>query len=409
MIRTPHPGSWPIVAYALTRAASRLVGTLCVPTSGGAASRSAHATSATGSRAIFGILIGLTAAAAALAQEPSPLMKTAEALKTFHRGVELLESTAFAVPGLSRASAPVLENARQTLKMIERSPGQSHSGLLYAFLIELRAYLALSDAVPKPVTLPEASRRQFEELRAIVDRTDAHLRALLDAREAQLRSPDRDNLRRYAEANTLLGPPKPGVPRVVFLGDSITDFWRLNEYFPGRDFVNRGISGQITGEMLGRMKADVVNLKPQAVLILAGTNDLARGVALETIQNNYTMMADIADANKIKVLFASVLPISDYHKDKNPNYERSPQRPMLSIRALNNWLQEFCRARGYGYVDYFSAMVDSAGYLRADLADDGLHPNSDGYRIMAPIAQAAIDQALRLTQPAAPAKKRRLF
>jgi lysophospholipase L1-like esterase len=343
-------------------------------------------------------------------QTPNPLMKPAEALKMFHRAVELVESTAFPVPGLSRASAPMLENTRQTLKMIERSPGQSHAGLVYSFLIELRAYLALADAAPKPPSLPDASRRQFEELRAIVDRTDAHLRALLDAREAQLRSPDRDNLRRYAEANSLLPPPKPGSPRVVFLGDSITDFWRLNEYFPERDFVNRGISGQITGEMLGRMMADVVNLKPAAVLILAGTNDLARGVALETIQNNYTMMADVADAHKIKVLFASVLPISDYHKDKNPLYERSPQRPMLSIRALNNWLQEFCRARGYVYVDYFSAMVDSAGYLRADLADDGLHPNSAGYRVMAPIALAAIDKLLRAAQPQpAPARKRRLF
>jgi len=356
-------------------------------------------------------LILLMAAAGAAAQPQTwPVMKTGEALKMFQRSVELIESTAFSVPGLTRASAPVLEDARQTLKMMERSPGQSHVGFLYAFLVELRAYLALSDSIPKPADLPEAARRQFEELRALVDRTDAHLRGLLDAREAQLRSPDRDNLARYAEANTLLGPPKPGVPRVVFLGDSITAGWRLNEYFPERDFINRGIGGQITGEMLGRMMADVVNLKPAAVVILGGTNDLARGVSLQTIQGNYTMMADVADAHKIKPVFCSVLPVSDYHKDKDPNYEQSVRRPMISIRALNVWLQEFCRSRNYVYVDYFSAMVDKAGYLRAELSDDGLHPNSEGYRVMAPIVLAALDKLLRpQAQAPAPARKRRLF
>jgi len=192
---------------------------------------------------------------------------------------------------------------------------------------------------------------------------------------------------------------------VVFLGDSITDGWRLNEYFPERDFVNRGISGQITGEMLGRMKADVIDLKPSFVLVLAGTNDIARGVAPEVIQNNLAMIAGLAEANKIKPMFASLLPVSDYHKDANPQNERTKLRPPAAIGALNDWIQRFCKERGYSYVDYFSALVDSAGLLKAELADDGLHPNGAGYRLMAPVALGAIDAVARAAQPAP--KKRR--
>ena len=110
---------------------------------------------------------------------------------------------------------------------------------------------------------------------------------------------------RYADDNRKLGAPRPGKPRVVFLGDSITDLWRLNEYFPDRDFINRGISGQMASQMLGRMKADVIDLHPAAVVILAGTNDLAREIPLTAIEDDYLMLADLATAAKIKVIFAS--------------------------------------------------------------------------------------------------------
>jgi len=191
---------------------------------------------------------------------------------------------------------------------------------------------------------------------------------------------------------------------VVFLGDSITDLWRLNEYFaPERDFVNRGIGGQITGQMLGRMMADVIALRPSAVLVMAGTNDIARGVPARAIEDNLTMIAQLAEANKIKPMFASLLPVSDYHKGENPSYEQTLRRPPQTIRALNDWLQKFCRERKYVYVDYYSKLVDQAGMLPADLADDGLHPNAKGYRLMAPIAQEAIDKIL---QPPPPTKKR---
>ena len=350
------------------------------------------------------LLFGLIAWPLAAQTQPSALLRTQESAALYRRAVQLMESTSAAAPGLARAGAPVVENARQALDNLERGiPG--HSALTYDLLQNLRSYLALADSVPKPYPFPEEARRQFAELRDAVDRIETHFRALLDQKEGQLRTPDRDNLRRYAEANERLPKPSPEAPRVVFLGDSITDGWRLNEYFPGRDFVNRGISGQITSEMLGRMKADVIGLQPAAVLILAGTNDMARGVPQQTIQNNLTMMADLADTHRIKLLMASVLPVSDYHKSVNPRFEMTRLRPPAAIKQLNDWIQALAKQRGYTYVDYFSAMVDQAGYLRAELADDGLHPNAAGYRVMAPVAQEAIDRALAGPKPP-PRKKR---
>jgi lysophospholipase L1-like esterase len=194
---------------------------------------------------------------------------------------------------------------------------------------------------------------------------------------------------------------------VVFYGDSITDGWRLNEYFPGKDFVNRGISGQITGEMLGRMQADVIDNKPAAMLILAGTNDIARGVAVETIQNNLTMIADLASHHGIKVIMASILPTSDHHKDKNPRFEMTKGRPLAVIRGLNTFIADLCRKKGFLYLNYYDAMVDSTGQLKAELANDGLHPNAEGYKVMAPLALAAIDQALASRIPQQTGKKKR--
>ena len=286
------------------------------------------------------------AAAMALAQGGGALLPNPDALKLETRAVQLMESTGVAVPGLARAGAPALENARQSLINLETAP--QNAGQTYTFLNNARAYLAISDTVPKPYPFPEEGRRQFGELRDAVDRIDSHFRALLDLKEEQLRNPDRDNLKRYAEANERLGPPSPERPRVVFLGDSITDAWRLNEYYGSdRDFVNRGISGQITGEMLGRMQADVIDLKPRLVLLLAGTNDIARGVPLHAIENNLSMIADLATAHHIEPMFASVLPISDYHQDANPQYRRSVQRPPARILELNAWLKNFCEQRSF--------------------------------------------------------------
>ncbi len=330
-------------------------------------------------------------------QATNGLIPNAELPTLLRRSVQLIESTSASVPGLTRAAAPVYENARQALINIEAGPAR-HPGLLYDLIINLRSYLALADSVPKPSSLPDEARKQFTELRDSLDRLQTHFRVTLDQLQTQVRNPDRDNLRRYADANAKLAKPEPG-KRVVFFGDSITDSWRLNEYFPGRDFVNRGISGQVTGEMLGRMKADVIDLRPAAMLILAGTNDIARGTSLLAIENNLLMMADLADVYKIKPMFASVLPVSDYHKDVDPRNEMTKLRPPSTILELNRWIENLCKQRNYSYVDYFSKVVDSAGQFKAELADDGLHPNAAGYRTMAPIALEAIDR--RITNPPA--------
>jgi len=331
--------------------------------------------------------------AAANQTAATALLPNNDALALLRRISQLMESTMLAAPGMARAAAPLGENVRQALANIEASSPQN-SGQVYNMLANVRAYLALSDALPKQYPFADAARKQVAELREAMDRMDADFQALLDYKDEQGRNPDRDNLKRYAEDNARLGPPSSKTPRVVFLGASITDGWRLTEYFSGRDLVNRGISGQITGEMLGRMMADVIGLKPAAVLVLAGTNDIARGVPVGTIKNNLTMIAELANANEIQPMFASILPVSDYHKNVNARFAMTLRRPPATIQALNNWLRQFCSQHGYIYLDYFSAMVDSAGYLQADLADDGLHPNGKGYRVMAPVAINAIDRAL---------------
>jgi lysophospholipase L1-like esterase len=341
-------------------------------------------------------LIALAVSAGAWAQAPTALMSTRDVNQLCGRATQRMEAGGVAVPDLLRAAAPVIESVRQACTQLQASGGGGQP--TYMLMTNLRAYLALADAVPKPFPFPDAARQQFAELRDASTRLDAHFRALLDQKDAQIRTPDRDNLKRYSEANAKLPKPDPAKPRVVFFGDSITDLWRLNEYFPDSDFVNRGISGQITGEMLGRMKADVIDLHPQMMLILAGTNDLARGIPAATIESNYVTIADLASAYKIKPIFASVLPVSDYHKDVSPANERTAGRPPASIKALNEWMERFCSERGYTYLNYFSAMVDDAGQLQADLGDDGLHPNAKGYRIMAPLAL----QAVQKTGAAAP-------
>ncbi len=337
------------------------------------------------------LLLALTFSLAALplpAQE-NALLRGAAAEKAFTRAQQLVEATMITVPGLARAAEPILENLKQAGINLQAA-GYRDSSQTYSFLTNLRAYLSLAESLPKPYPFPEEARRQMAELREAVERLEAHFEALLRSLELRLRNPDRDNLKRYAEENLKVGPPQPGRPRVVFLGDSITDGWRLNEYFPESDFINRGIGGQITGQMLGRMKADVIDLKPRAVVILGGTNDIARGVELTTIQNNLTMMAELAKAHRIKVILASLLPVHDYHKDRNPRFERTRQRPPQKILELNDWIRNYCRRERHTYLDYYSAMVDGNGYLKKELSDDGLHPNAAGYRVMAPLVWNAI-------------------
>ena len=205
---------------------------------------------------------------------------------------------------------------------------------------------------------------------------------------------DYGQLARYREANAALKSPK-GENRVVFFGDSITDSWHLDEYFPGKPYINRGIGGQTTPQMLVRFRQDVINLRPR-VVILAGTNDIAGNTGpmeLGDIEADFASLADLARANGIKVIYSSILPVHNYtERSKDFFAQRSPEK----ILPLNNWLRSYCAlaASGCVYLDYFSAMVDDKGLLKKDLADDGLHPNAAGFKIMAPMAEAAIEKAL---------------
>ena len=218
--------------------------------------------------------------------------------------------------------------------------------------------------------------------------------------DARLR--DWPDLGRYRESNRSSGAPALGETRVVFMGDSITDAWqqpRFGGFFPGKPYVDRGISGQTTPQMLLRFRPDVIALAPKAVVILAGTNDIAGNTGPmtdEQIEGNLASMAELAKANGIRVVFSSILPVSEYHvRPGDTNPPQTTRRPMARITALNAWMREFAAANGHVYLDYFSATTDAKGLLRAELSEDDLHPNSTGYAIMGPLAEAAIQAALR--------------
>ena len=219
--------------------------------------------------------------------------------------------------------------------------------------------------------------------------------------QAETRLKDWPQLARYREANGRVAEPAKSEARVVFMGDSITDSWqnpKFGGFFPGKPYVDRGISGQTTPQMLIRFRPDVIALRPRVVVILAGTNDLAGNsgpMTLETIEDNLTSMVDLARANSIKVVFASVLPISDYDLRDGKPIIRTTQRPPEKIKALNEWMKTYAVNNKLIYLDYYSAMIDDKGFLRDELSEDGLHPNAKGYEIMAPLAEAAIARALK--------------
>ncbi|HEY6448210.1 MAG TPA: SGNH/GDSL hydrolase family protein [Acidobacteriaceae bacterium] len=219
---------------------------------------------------------------------------------------------------------------------------------------------------------------------------------------AEMLMNDFGQLARYHDANAALGPAVQGEPRVVFFGDSITDIWKLDDSFPGKHYINRGIGGQTTPQMLVRFRQDVVDLHPGVVVILAGTNDIAGNTGdetLEQVEDDYASFAELSRANGIRVVFSSVTPIN-YDNPAALRFflQRSPQK----ILALNNWLKRYCAANGLVYLDYFSALVDDRGLLKANLSGDGLHPNAAGFAVMVPLAQAAITRALGMPVAAQP-------
>jgi len=205
-------------------------------------------------------------------------------------------------------------------------------------------------------------------------------------------SQDWPGLKRFHDDNIKLGEPAPGEKRVVFMGNSITDFWeKLSpEFFKNRPYIDRGYSGQTSPQMLLRFRADVIKLKPAVVLILAGTNDIAGNTGpstLEMIEDNIISMAELAKANHIEPILCSVLPAAKF-----------PWKPEVEsigkIIALNKMIKSYADKTGLIYVDYYSAMVDDHQGLKAEYSKDGVHPTAEGYKAMEPLAEAAIAKAL---------------
>lgn len=220
--------------------------------------------------------------------------------------------------------------------------------------------------------------------------------------QAQARLRDWPNLGRYREANAQLAAPAKNETRVVFIGDSITDDWdnpKYSNFFPGQPYVNRGISAQTTPQMLVRFRPDVIALQPKVVVILAGTNDIAGNTGpttLSAIEDNLASMSELARAHGIRVVLASLLPVSDYErKPDGAQIIQTARRPPDQIRALNEWMKQYAARNGHTYLDYYTAMADDKGMLKEELSYDGLHPDAKGYAVMAPLAEAAIRAALK--------------
>lgn len=237
-------------------------------------------------------------------------------------------------------------------------------------------------------TLSSESGQDCRDLKETLDRLQARMR-------------DWPELNRYRDANHKTAPPAKTEMRAVFMGDSITDLWSraAGGFFPGRPYIDRGISGQTTPQMLIRFPADVIALQPRVVVILAGTNDIAGNsgpMTLAMTEDNLAAMGELARAHGIRVVFASLLPVSDYsHNREGKPIVQTERRPPAQIKTLNEWIKRHADENGYGYLDYFSAMVDESGMLKKELSNDGLHPNAAGYAVMQPLAEQAIAAALK--------------
>src|ERR1700761_1323067 len=247
---------------------------------------------------------------------------------------------------------------------------------------------APAESAPTPVQTPAAAPTS-----AFVPPVSMTVERAKDVATMEAKLADWPQLGRY-RADNATSAPVAGEQRVVFYGDSITDSWGrradTGECFPGKPYVNRGISGQTTPQMVVRFRQDVIDLHPAAVVILAGTNDIAGNTGPMTpkmTEDNFRSMIDLAKANGIRVIVASILPVADY-----------PWKPGLApapkIKILNDWLKGYCVVHSVTYLDYYSAMVGQDGGMKPGISFDGVHPNGQGYAIMAPLAQAAIDKTL---------------
>jgi lysophospholipase L1-like esterase len=222
--------------------------------------------------------------------------------------------------------------------------------------------------------------------------TQAQIDAWKKAEEERVHN-DWANLARFHDENIKIGLPLAGEKRVVFMGNSITEGWSRvdSTFFKGKPYVNRGISGQTTPQMLIRFKPDVINLKPSVVVILAGINDIAGNTGpstLEMIEDNLSSMVEIAKANHVPVVLSSVLPAFDFPW-------RPGMKPAEKVVKLNTWIKKYAESNGCTYVDYFTPMADDRDGLKKELSEDGVHPNLLGYKIMDPLVETAIQKALK--------------
>ncbi len=288
--------------------------------------------------------------------------------------LQLIESTAVAVPGLVRASEPVKQNAEMTFTAIQRTP--QNPALIYRFMNQVKAYLALADSIPRPYPFPPTADQQYAELRENLQRMQQHFEAILQVQnlEHRQRESDPNDFKHYAEADSKLLPP------AKFPASS---FWAIPSRKTGAQRILRRSRFHQSRHRqpdhspdAARFLQDVVALHPKVVVILAGSGDIADGLAPNQIEDNLAMLGDLARAYGFKAAFASILPVSDYHKDADPRNEVTKTRPLATIQALNRWLQNHCQSEGLVYIDYYSAMVDQSGQMQSDLSDDGLHPNA---------------------------------
>ncbi len=211
-----------------------------------------------------------------------------------------------------------------------------------------------------------------------------------DQKEMEATLSDWPNLAKYRDDHAKLGLPAKGEARVVFLGDSITEFWPLSDSFPGKPYVDRGISGQTTPQILLRFRQDVIALQPRVVVILAGTNDIAENtgpITLAAIEDNLMSMVGLAKRNGVRVVLSALVPAAKYPW-------RPDLAPLEKIRALNDWIKDYAAKEDLVFLDYYPAMANEQGGLKSELSEDGVHPNQAGYAVMAPLAEKAIAAAL---------------
>jgi len=254
---------------------------------------------------------------------------------------------------------------------------------LFATMLAAQPLSAQAPAAASPNT-PSSTATAPPQL------TPEEREARIKARREQMLK-DWPNLARYREANALVQQPVVA----VFMGDSITELWsaKPDTFFPGKPYLNRGIGGQTTPQMLLRFFQDVVELKPKVVVINGGTNDIAGNTgpsSIEMIEHNLEAMAEIAEAHGIRIVLTSVTPAFDYPWRKG-------LEPAGKVVALNAWIKDLCAKRHYVYADYFTPMADEKQGMKDGLSVDGIHPTAEGYKIMAPIAESAIAQALQST------------